>query len=96
MDYRGLDTNAYFWTDNLLDTILRSEKLNDAYTKVKANNGTGGADGMKVEGLLPYLRQRCTELVQQLRKGKYKPNPDSRVEIPKEKREKSESKTWCR
>ena len=27
------DTNANFWTDNLLDTILRSDNLNAAYKR---------------------------------------------------------------
>jgi len=80
------DTNANFWTNNLLDTILRSDNLNDAYKRVKANNGAGGVDGMKIDGLLPYLKQHRTELVEQLRKGKYKPNPVRRVEIPKEEK----------
>ena len=39
---------------------------------------------MQVDELLPYLRDHQTELVEQLRKGKYKPNPVRRVEIPKE------------
>jgi group II intron reverse transcriptase/maturase len=80
------DTNANFWTDNLLDTILRYDNLNAAYKRVKANNGSGGIDGMKVDGLLPYLKRHRAELVEQLRKGKYKPNPVRRVEIPKEEK----------
>ena len=80
------DTNTDFWTDNLLDTILRSDNLNAAYKKVMANKGSGGIDGMQVEQLLPYLREHQNELVEQLRKGKYKPNPVRRVEIPKEEK----------
>ena len=80
------DTNTDFWTDNLFDTILRSDNLNAAYKKVKANKGSGGIDGMQVDELLPYLRNHQGELVEQLRKGKYKPNPVRRVEIPKEEK----------
>lgn len=80
------DTNTDFWTDNLLDTILRSDNLNAAYKRVKANQGAGGIDGMQVDELLPYLRDHQTELVEQLRRGKYKPNPVRRVEIPKEEK----------
>ena len=80
------DTNTDFWRDNLLDTILRSDNLNAAYRKVKANQGAGGIDGMQVDELLPYLRDHQTELVEQLRRGKYKPNPVRRVEIPKEEK----------
>ena len=80
------DTNTDFWTDNLLDTILRSDNLNNAYKKVKANKGAGGIDGMKVDELLSYLREHQTEIVEQVRGGKYKPNLIRRVEIPKEEK----------
>ena len=79
-------TNTDFWTDNLLDTILRNDNLNAAYKRVKANQGAGGIDGMQVDELLPYLREHRAELVEQLREGKYKPNPVRRVEIPKEEK----------
>ena len=80
------DTNTDFWTDKLLDTILRSDNLNAAYKRVKANKGSGGMDGMQVDELLPYLRDHRDELIRQLREGKYKPNPVRRVEIPKEEK----------
>ena len=31
-----------YWTDKLLDLILRKENLNKAYKRVKSNKGTGG------------------------------------------------------
>lgn len=80
------DTDTDFWTDNLLDTILRSDNLNAAYKRVKTNKGSGGIDGMQVDELLPYLREHQAKLVEQLRNGKYKPNPVRRVEIPKEEK----------
>ena len=39
-----------------------------------------------MDELLPYLRENGDELIQQLREGKYKPNPVRRVEIPKEEK----------
>ena len=83
------DTNTDFRTDNLPDTILRSDNLNAAYKKVKTNKGVGGIDGMQVDELLPYLREHQSELVEQVREGKYKPNPVRRVEIPKEEKGKT-------
>ena len=80
------DTDTDFWTNNLLDTILRSDNFNAAYKKVKANKGSGGIDGMQVDELLPYLKDHWYELVRQLREEKYKPNPVRRVEIPKEEK----------
>ena len=38
-----------FWTDNLLDLILRKDNMNKAYKKVKSNGGAGGIDGMQVD-----------------------------------------------
>ena len=73
-----------YWTDNLLELILRKENLNKAYKKVKSNKGSGGIDGMQVDELLPYLRENQETLIQKIRDGRYKPNPVRRVEIPKE------------
>ena len=73
-----------YWTNNLLDLILRKDNLNKAYKRVKANKGTGGTDRMKVDELLPYLKKNQDSLIQKIKDGKYKPNPVRRVEIPKE------------
>ena len=70
----------------MLERILDKDNLNRAYKKVKANNGAGGIDGLGVGDMLPYLREHGTELIQQIRDGKYKPNPVRRVEIPKEEK----------
>ncbi len=73
-----------YWTDNLLDLILHKDNLNKAYKRVKSNKGAGGTDGMQVDELLPYLKENQDTLIQEIRLGKYKPNPVRRVEIPKE------------
>ena len=75
-----------FWTDNLLELILRKDNLNKAYKKVESNKGKGGIDGMQVDGLLPYLKENQNEIIREIREGKYKPNPVRRVEIPKEEK----------
>jgi len=71
-------------TDKLLELILRSENLNQAYLKVKSNKGVCGVDGMKIDELLSFLKNNREPLIQKLKEGKYKPNPVRRVEIPKE------------
>ena len=73
-----------YWTNNLLDLILRKGNLNNAYKQVKKNKGKGGIDGMQVDELLPFLRENQDSLIQEIREGKYKPNPVRSVEIPKE------------
>ena len=70
----------------LMERILSRGNLNAAYKKVKANKGAGGVDEMQVDELLPYLKQHGEEITQQLREGKFKPNPVRRVEIPKEEK----------
>jgi Retron-type reverse transcriptase len=80
------DIITEFWTNNLLELILRKHNLNQAYKKVKSNKGAGGIDGMQVDELLSYLKENQEELIQKIRLGKYKPNPVRRVEIPKEEK----------
>jgi group II intron reverse transcriptase/maturase len=75
-----------FRTDGLMEIILDRDNLNKAYKRVKSNKGAGGIDGMSVDELLPYLKENRKQLIQQIRGGKYKPNPVRRVEIPKEER----------
>lgn len=73
-----------YWTNNLLELILRKDNLNKDYKQVKRNKGKGGIDGMQVDELLPFLRENQRSLIQKIREGKYKPSPVRRVEIPKE------------
>jgi len=67
----------------VLEKILDRDNLNRAYNRVVKNRGSHGVDGMKVEELLPYLKQRGKGLRQQMLEGKYQPQPVRRVEIPK-------------
>ena len=73
-------------TDRLLEMILARNNMNNAYFKVKSNKGVGGVDKMSVDELLPYLKENKDKLLEQLRLGKYKPQPVRRVEIPKEEK----------
>ena len=73
-----------FQTDELLEKILHRNNLNKAYQRVKSNKGAGGVDRMSVDELLTFLKENREQLIQQLKDGKYKPNPVRRVEIPKE------------
>jgi len=69
--------------EGLLEEILKSENLNMAYQRVKANGGSHGADGMTVEELLPYLKRQGKTIRQSILEGKYNPQVVRRVEIPK-------------
>ena len=73
-----------FQAGNLMEQILHKDNLNKAYKKVKSNKGAGGVDGMSVDELLGFLKDNQEQLIQQIKDGKYKPNPVRRVEISKE------------
>ena len=44
-----------YWTNNLLNLILRKDNLNRAYKQVKRNKGKGEIDGMQVDKIIIYL-----------------------------------------
>ena len=46
-----------YWTNNLLELILRKDNLNNAYKQVKRNRGKGGIDGMQVDDFCPSLEK---------------------------------------
>ena len=69
---------------DLLEKVLEGENLNKAYKRVKANKGASGVDGMTVNEALPWLKEHREELLESIRRGKYKPSPVRRVEIPKD------------
>lgn len=75
------DVNEY--GSDLLEQILSRDNMNNAYKRVKANKGSHGVDSMTVDELLQYLKEHGQELRQSLLKGRYRPQPVRRVEIPK-------------
>lgn len=77
-------TPNYQSENGLLERILSSSNLNTAYKQVKRNKGAGGVDKMQVESLKDYLVCHKDKLLASIHKGKYRPNPVRRVDIPKE------------
>jgi len=78
---RGNDGNEY--AKRLLEKILDRDNMNLAYKKVKANKGSHGVDGMRVEELLQFLKRNGKQIKQSILEGTYRPKPVRRVEIPK-------------
>ena len=70
-------------TSSLMEQILSSENLNEAYLQVIRNKGAEGVDGMKYTELKEHLFKNGEEIKKQFRNRKYKPQPVRRVEIPK-------------
>lgn len=71
-------------TNGLLEDILSPSNLNAAYKRVKSNHGAAGVDKMEVESLKDYLVENKDVLIESILRGKYRPNPTRRVDIPKE------------
>jgi len=69
---------------HLMELILSPANMNRAYKKVMSNGGSGGVDKMEVKELLPYLKLHKDELKETILRGRYKPQPVRRVEIPKD------------
>lgn len=67
----------------LMDEALSRENLTKAYHQVMRNKGASGVDRLEVEELAKYLEEHGEEIVEKVRKRKYKPKPVRRVQIPK-------------
>jgi group II intron reverse transcriptase/maturase len=80
----NLTSNNHQRGDGLLEQILSPSNLNAAYRQVRRNKGAGGVDRMDVRSLKDYLVREKEELITSIERGKYRPNPVRRVDIPKE------------
>lgn len=70
-------------TEKLMEEVCRRENLWKALRRVQANKGSPGVDGMTVEALPGFLKERWLTIREQLLGGTYEPLPVRRVEIPK-------------
>ena len=69
--------------EQVMEAVCERENCLRALQRVKANQGSPGADGMKVSDLPGYLKQHWPAIREQLLSGRYRPQPVRRVEIPK-------------
>lgn len=69
----------------MIAKVLSVKNLTRARTKVIANRGSSGTDGMKTTDLYSHLREEQSVIVQEVLSGKYLPNAIKGVEIPKSK-----------
>lgn len=69
--------------DNLMERILSRDNMQQAWVRVRSNQGAPGSDGMSLEDFLAYACEHWSEIRQSLRDGRYQPRPVRRVVIPK-------------
>ena len=66
-----------------MEEVCQRDNLVKALKRVKANQGSPGIDGMRVEELAAYLKEDWPRIREQLLQGVYQPQPVKRVKIPK-------------
>lgn len=80
-------TKANFENDSLtsclMEQICNTSNLNRAYKRVKANKGSPGIDGMRVDEMREFIAAHKESLIQSLLEGTYRPQAVRKVEIPK-------------
>src|SRR6266436_3275824 len=69
--------------ERLMEEVCERENCLRAWRRVKANQGSPGVDGRRIQQFPEYLKQHWPAIREQLLSGKYKPQPVRRVEIPK-------------
>ena len=75
----------------MLERIVARGNLELAVRKVVRNGGSAGIDQMTVQELKAYFEENGEQLAETILKGKYRPKPVKRVEIPKEEKGKMRS-----
>ena len=66
-----------------MDEVLSKDNLNEAFKQVTRNKGASGVDKMTCEEAKVYLKVHGNELINQIKRREYQPQPVRRVEIPK-------------
>jgi RNA-directed DNA polymerase len=68
---------------SLIDKVYKRKNLEMAWEKVKANRGSGGADGQTLEVFEAQLDQQLERLQRELKEDTYQPLPVRQHPIPK-------------
>lgn len=67
----------------LLEQILDSENMKQAWARVRSNKGSAGIDGMSVSDFPAFWQVHMSRIIDQIREGRYAPAPVKRAWIPK-------------
>ena len=69
--------------ESLMEEVCERENLEQAWHRVRSNQGSSGVDGRTIDETRDYLREHWPTFREQLLNGTYKPLPVRRVEIAK-------------
>lgn len=68
----------------LLERILDNRNIRRAYEQVMSNKGSGGVDGIEIEGFKSHVQSVWPAVKIALQSGDYQPSAVRKVEIPKQ------------
>ena len=66
-----------------MNDVLKRENLLLALKRVRKNKGCPGIDGMTVDEIVTFLKEKWPSIKEQLLQGSYEPNPVKVIYIPK-------------
>jgi RNA-directed DNA polymerase len=69
--------------EDVMEKVLNRDNLQEAYKRVKANQGSAGVDGMKVEDFAAHARKHWPVVAEKLRSATYQPGAIRGIAIPK-------------
>ncbi len=69
--------------ETLFERMLQPEILSVAWKRVKANKGSAGIDGMRVEDFPAFISKHWEKIRSKLLEGSYEPSPLKRVYLKK-------------
>lgn len=67
----------------LLERIISRDNIRRAFDQVRSNKGSGGVDGVEIEGFKTQVEKEWPDIKAAIQDGKYEPKPVRRVELPK-------------
>jgi group II intron reverse transcriptase/maturase len=69
--------------EDVMERVLNRDNLEEAYKRVKANKGSAGVDGMKVEDFAEHARQHWPVIAEKLKSARYQPGAIRGIAISK-------------
>ena len=76
-------TERPMYGGNVMEEVVERHNIQATLKQVRANKGSAGIDGMRVEELPDFLKRHWPAIKAQLLAGTYQPQGIKRVEIPK-------------